>query len=125
MNTFLIILLLLALFIAYNYIKSSGNYQAISVADLDQIKEEHPKVTFIDVRTPGEIAGGKIGKSLEINIQSSGFKQQIANLPKDQAYVVYCRSGSRSALACNLMAKQGFETLYNLRGGYLAWSAKK
>ncbi|MEL7219662.1 MAG: rhodanese-like domain-containing protein [Bacteroidota bacterium] len=125
MSTFLFILSVLALLMVYNYIRSKGNYEAITVADVEQVKKEHPNVTFIDVRTPSEIAGGKIDKSLEINVQSSSFKQQLANLPKEQAYVVYCRSGARSALACNLMAKQGFETLYNLKGGYMAWAAKQ
>lgn len=124
MNILLTFVLVLLLAGAYNYFRSRGNYQSVSGADIAQLKAEHPRLVLIDVRTPGEIAGGKIKKALEMNVQSGGFAQKIAKLPKDQPYLVYCRSGSRSALACGIMAKQGFEKLYNLRGGYAAWSAR-
>jgi rhodanese-related sulfurtransferase len=35
---------------------------------------------------------------------------------------VYCRSGVRSAKACQMMGSQGFEKLYNLDGGILEWT---
>ena len=124
MNILLVLLAVLAIVVAYNYFKSSGNYQTVTAGDIAQLKKKHPKLVVIDVRTPGEIAGGKIKKALEMNIQSGGFGQQISKLPKDQAYLVYCRSGSRSAMACGMMDKQGFEQLYNLRGGYMAWSSQ-
>jgi rhodanese-related sulfurtransferase len=34
---------------------------------------------------------------------------------------VYCRSGNRSTGYCSSLRKQGFETVYNLKGGVLAW----
>jgi rhodanese-related sulfurtransferase len=124
MNLFLTFIILAVMALAYNFFKTKGNYQSVSAADVAQLIAENPKLVLIDVRTPAEIAGGKIKKALEINIQSPDFNQKIAKLPKDQAYVLYCRSGSRSAMACSAMAKQGFEQLYNLSGGYSAWPSR-
>ncbi|MDY6687796.1 rhodanese-like domain-containing protein [Clostridioides difficile] len=38
---------------------------------------------------------------------------------KDKKVVVYCRSGHRSVTACNLLAEEGFEHLYNLNSGII------
>jgi rhodanese-related sulfurtransferase len=37
---------------------------------------------------------------------------------------VYCRSGARSAKACEIMNELGFENAYNLLGGILAWNGE-
>ena len=80
---------------------------------------------ILDVRTPGEIAEGKIENALEIDILEPGFEDKIKALDKDKTYLVYCKAGGRSAKACNLMLEQEFPNLYNLEGGYTAWSKAK
>lgn len=75
--------------------------------------------TFIDVRTPSEIAQGKLNGALEANVTSIMFKKQIADLDKSEAYVLYCRSGMRSNKACKIMSKEGFTDLTNVSGGYM------
>jgi len=42
---------------------------------------------------------------------------------KQQPVLVYCRSGSRSAHACNMLTKEGFENVSNLAGGIMAWES--
>ena len=39
-------------------------------------------------------------------------------------YFVYCRSGARSAQACQLMSQLGFTSTYNLLGGILEWEGE-
>jgi rhodanese-related sulfurtransferase len=46
---------------------------------------------------------------------------QIKNLPKDKTYLIYCRSGNRSAQACEIMGEEGFENVKNLSGGIMRW----
>ncbi len=77
---------------------------------------------LIDVRTAAEIAEGSIDGHIAIDIQRPGFMEKVAELPKDKTYFIYCRSGNRSGQACKYMATQGFEKLYNLKGGMLAWA---
>ncbi len=80
---------------------------------------------IIDVRTPDEYKEGYIEGAKLINIQdSSKFMKEIEKLPKDKDYYVYCRSGRRSEMACQLMNKAGIENAYNLEGGILDWTGE-
>ena len=80
---------------------------------------------LLDVRTPPEIAAGKIEGALEIDYKAADFADRIATLDTTKTYLVYCRSGRRSAAACELMKQRGFDVLYNLEGGYLDWPPKQ
>ncbi len=62
----------------------------------------------VDVRTPDEYASGHLDGAINVDVQSADFDSQISALPKDGAYVVYCRSGSRSSAAAARMADLGF-----------------
>jgi rhodanese-related sulfurtransferase len=48
----------------------------------------------------------------------------ISSLDKTQSYFVYCRSGARSAQACQILKQQGIENCYNLLGGILEWKGE-
>lgn len=80
-----------------------------------------PDAVLIDVRSPGEFSAEKIKGARNIDLFSPSFQQQVANLPKDKEYYLYCRSGNRSGQACSVMANMGFEKLYNLQGGIISW----
>lgn len=70
----------------------------------------------IDVRTPAEFAEGHLAGAVNINLQSGSFEQQIATLPLDGEYVVYCRSGNRSGQAVAAMTSLGFENVVDAGG---------
>ena len=76
---------------------------------------------LLDVRTAPEIEEASIDGHIAIDIQQPGFTQKIGLLSKDNAYFIYCRSGNRSGQACRYMATQGFDKLYNLKGGMIDW----
>ena len=88
-------------------------------------KMDDPGVVILDVRTPGEVAGGMIDNAVHLDYRSPDFKQRVAELDKDKTYLVYCASGGRSGRTCELMESAGFEGLYNLEGGYGAYRAEK
>lgn len=80
---------------------------------------------IIDVRTPEEFSQGYIEDAKLINIQdSSVFMEEIEKLPKDKNYYVYCRSGKRSEMACQIMNKAGISNAFNLEGGILDWTGE-
>lgn len=101
----------------------AGNaaYQNIDVTTFKELKKEHPHAVILDVRTPAEYAQGHIKGSRNLNLFDSKFGTAVSDWDKEKVYLLYCRSGNRSSQACKLMAKQGFDKLYNLRGGYGAW----
>ena len=62
----------------------------------------------VDVRTPDEYAAGHVDGAINVDVESADFGAQIAALPKDTQYAVYCRSGRRSTLATDQMSEAGF-----------------
>jgi phage shock protein E len=77
-----------------------------------------PETVLIDVRTPAEFATGHLDGAVNIDVQSADFDERIAQLDPAGDYVVYCRSGNRSAQAITRMEALGFSDLEN--GGSVA-----
>jgi rhodanese-related sulfurtransferase len=80
-------------------------------------------VITLDVRTPGEFSEGHIEGAINIDVESTSFDSEIANLDKTKSYAVYCRSGRRSTIAVDKMSATGFEKLSNLESGINEWLA--
>jgi adenylyltransferase/sulfurtransferase len=93
----------------------------INVEQLRAQLAQNPKLKLIDVREPFELLEtGTIGEP--INIPLNTLADNLGKLDKNSAYVVYCRSGGRSAKAVEFLRENGFDCK-NLSGGILAWSA--
>jgi rhodanese-related sulfurtransferase len=77
----------------------------------------------VDVRPASDFNTGHIINA--INIPSNGFSSQMAvlNKHKDKPIIVSCRSGAQSSSACQQLKKAGFEEVFNLKGGILAWQS--
>ena len=91
-------------------------------ADFKAAFEKAPGVV-LDVRTPEEVARGKIPGASVIDFRAPKFEQKVALLAKDKPVYVYCASGGRSSQAAQLMEKAGFRRVVNLEGGMRAWTA--
>lgn len=72
---------------------------------------------ILDVRSPGEYAGGHVKKS--INIPLDQLKSKLGKLDKSKAIVTCCASGMRSSSARKILLANGFESVAN--GG--SWSS--
>lgn len=100
--------------------------QAQSVKQLDpqnfekKIKESKEPI-LIDVRTPGEFAQGHLANAVLIDIRSDDFKSRVGKLDKSKPVFVYCKAGSRSSSAVDIMKDLGFKEIYDLNGGIAAW----
>ncbi|TXJ46538.1 rhodanese-like domain-containing protein [Brachyspira pilosicoli] len=70
---------------------------------------------ILDVRTREEYLAGNIPNSINIDVLSQDFKSKIDMLDKNKEYLVYCRSGNRSAIASSIMSTNGFLNIYNLQ----------
>lgn len=81
----------------------------------------HQEGVVVDIRPMADYTNGHIINS--INIPANGFKNQLARLEKykQKPVIVTCRSGAQSSAACKQLRNAGFEQVYNLRGGILAW----
>jgi rhodanese-related sulfurtransferase len=77
---------------------------------------------ILDVRTPEEFASDHIDQALNIDSASANLASRIAQMDTLKIYLVYCRTGVRSAEVVKLMADSGFKTLFDLDGGITAWT---
>ena len=82
-------------------------------------KMDSGDVQVIDVRTPGEYAGGHVPGA--INIPHMSIIARKSEIEPDKEHVFICALGQRSALACEFAASAGFKDLYNVEGGTEAW----
>lgn len=114
-----IVLIALSLFTCKS---QSDSIHSISVDEAKTMIEGNDQLIIVDARTPEEFADGHLDGAINVDVKADDFTEQILKMSKEESYLVYCRSGKRSTKASNIMADQGFKTLYNMDGGYLAWT---
>lgn len=78
---------------------------------------------LLDIRTPEEYAAGIIEGAVNIDFYELDFADRLDALDKDAAYVVYCRSGNRSAQAMDLFERLGFADVTEIAGGIVNWTS--
>lgn len=93
---------------------------AVTVTELQQMQERKEHFFLLDVREPHEYEIARIPGSTLIPLGQLGAR--VNEVPRDQKVVIHCRSGVRSAKALELLQQEGFENLWNVTGGILAWS---
>jgi hydroxyacylglutathione hydrolase len=76
----------------------------------------------LDVRRAAEFREGHIPGA--VNIAHTRLLARLKEVPADRPVLVNCRSGARSARACSLLQKHGYECT-NLAGGFLAWEQSR
>lgn len=118
-----------ALFLAVTLLAACGRAQTeqgsavqdLNAQDFNQKIEQLDNEQVLDVRTPEEWATGTLEGADRINIYDADFKEKAAQLDKNKAVMVYCRSGGRSAQAASMLKEMGFTEVYNLKGGITGW----
>jgi phage shock protein E len=96
--------------------------QTVDSGAAAQLVAEREDLVVVDVRTPGEFASGHLAGAVLLDIQDDAFRSQLEALDRDAAYLVYCRSGNRSAQAVRVMAELGFTEVYDA-GGFASLAA--
>ena len=80
-----------------------------------QDRSARGEVTLLDVRTPAEIALGRI--SGFVNIPLDSLRERMGELDREKPVYVICQSGLRSYVACRILAGNGFDA-FNFAGGF-------
>jgi rhodanese-related sulfurtransferase len=91
------------------------------------IKKNKGNTNFviIDIRTPEEFDSGYIEGAVNINYYSATFVDDLHGLDKTKTYLVYCRTGRRTADAVSIMARQGFGQIYRIKGDIIKWKSDR
>jgi rhodanese-related sulfurtransferase len=99
----------------------SNGIKEIEAPELAQWLDEHEgALRVIDVRQQPEVAAGTVPGAEAVPLHTLPLK--VSELSREQKLVLVCRSGARSAQACMFLAQHGFDNVYNLRGGMMAWA---
>ena len=112
--------IMLALLLLAGCISSSNEGLGYKNIDSDTLAEMLKDKDFILVNVHIPYAGEIEGTDYKIPFND---KEQLAQLPKDAKIVLYCRSGAMSAEAAKTLVEMGYENVYNLEGGMIAWKA--
>jgi rhodanese-related sulfurtransferase len=101
----------------------------VSAKQAYDLMASDPEYIYLDVRSVPEYEAGHPDRAINIPIMhfspQSGMSPNqefpavvTANLPKDAKIIVGCKTGGRSARACELMTSLGYSNLTNMRGGF-------
>jgi len=102
----------------------SSTKKQIREVPVDEVKrliDQRAPIKVVDVRESDEYAAGRVPGAiwvprgfLEIRIEEK------AN--RDEALVLYCAGGTRSALAAKTLQDMGYQNVYSMAGGFTRWS---
>lgn len=117
---FLVIgLVVLLAFTIFRIFKTRGY---LKVLTQEEFKNGYRKAQLIDVREPQEFERGHILGAR--NIPVSQMKQRLVEMRKDKPVYLYCQGSSRSSRAAQLLQKNQYEDINQLKGGFKKWTGK-
>ncbi len=100
--------------------REDAGIKELTVNELQALRESANPPFVVDVREPYEYAIAHIDGEL---MPLGSIGEFASRIPRDRKVVVHCRSGVRSARAIRQLEDgHGFDNLYNLKGGILAWA---
>jgi rhodanese-related sulfurtransferase len=92
----------------------------LDVQTLKSYLDENRKIRLLDVRSMEEMSAGMLPNAEKLPLHTLPLR--INDLSREDVCVLYCRSGARSAQGVGFLMAQGFDEVYNLRGGIMAWT---
>ena len=102
------------LFLAFLLFKQLGQISSARAHELVQ-----GGAMLIDVRSPGEFSSGHLPGAVNVPLQEVGGRRGTLGA-KNAPIVLYCASGTRSAMARSTLTRQGFTQVFNL-GAMSRW----
>ena len=99
---------------------SVGGGWDIDVSQLAERLQHGEAIRLLDVREPHELEISRLeGATL---IPLGQLAERLSELDSADEMVVFCKGGTRSARALELLASAGFRKVKNLKGGINAWA---
>ncbi len=91
----------------------------LTVTAADEARTQN--VELVDIRNPGEVAGGMIPEAVHIPLPQ--LRQRMSELDPARPVLLYCAGGWRSSVGASLLRANGFADVSDVLGGYGAWAS--
>ena len=102
----------------------------LSPQEAYELMQSDPEYLYLDVRSVPEFEAGHAQGAINIPIMhitpgagmtpNPEFPTVVeAALPKDAKLLIGCKTGGRSARACDIMSQMGYSNVANVRGGFV------
>ena len=100
--------------------QETKQHQLISQEEFAEILTK--EIQLLDVRTPQEYQQGYIEGAVLINFFDPDFVTKVSTrFDKNKPLYIYCAVGGRSNKAAKKLISVGFESVYDLKGGFTKW----
>lgn len=99
---------------------SAGQGWDISPAELHEKLEKGEEIQLIDVREPHELEISELAEAELIPLGQ--LASRLSDLDSADEFVLFCKSGTRSTRALEILGSAGFKKIKNLKGGINAWA---
>ena len=97
-----------------------SSIKEIEALQLAEMMGQDTDIQVVDIRQPAEVAAGTVPGAELMPMHTIPLR--IQEIKQDSPVVLVCHSGARSAQACMFLTQNGYENVYNLRGGMLGWA---
>ena len=100
--------------------QETKQHQLISQEEFAKILTK--EIQLLDVRTPQEYQQGYIEGAFLINFFDPDFVTKVSTrFDKNKPLYIYCAVGGRSNKAARKLIAVGFDSVYDLKGGFTKW----
>ena len=95
--------------------------EEVSPEEVKQRIDDGTDTQIIDIRSPAEFERGHLPEAM--NVPQGNYDQRHKKLDrrKKKPVVVYCAQGTQSGRFAKKLQEEGFEQVYQLKGGFTAW----
>jgi adenylyltransferase/sulfurtransferase len=91
----------------------------ITVTEFKKLRDDNANYQLIDVREDHELEICEMGGE---HIPMGDVMDNLDKISKTKQVIIHCRSGARSGTICKALEAEGFNNVYNLKGGIIAWA---
>ena len=108
-----------SLIIFFFFICSYSQPYSINYNEYLELSKKN-KFKLIDVRTYDEFNTNRLKNAINIDFYDSVFLKRFEKFNKEDNILLYCRSGRRSLIGAEILVKNGYKKIYDLKGGVIS-----
>ena len=121
----IVVFAVIGLAVAAFYFMQMGSggsgYGNVDVGEARDLIGEKADLVILDVRTVSEYESGYLDGA--INIPVDELSGRLSELNQDDELLVYCRTGNRSTTAVGILRENGYDQIYHMDDGIVAWNS--